>query len=137
MSFSILIFAYRKPGISPAEFKSHHEEINIPLAKSLAEDTFPNKHIRRYIHRPESPVSEMTGNTNANYPATVLVGTPKYFDYDSISELVFDDEAAFHKFFAVVRQSEVAAKLAVDEEIFLDRGRMTAVVLGDCTVTEK
>lgn len=137
MPFSILIVAYRKPGTSPASFKAHYEDVHMPLVKSIAGDTFPNKHIRRYIHRPNDPVSESAGNDNTMYPATVLVGEPKDFDYDSIAELVFDDEAAFQRFFSRVSHGEGAAKREADEEIFLDRGRMRVVVLGDCTVTTK
>lgn len=49
--------------------------------------------------------------------------------------LVFEDEAAFGKFFAAVSEAGAAARLAEDEEKCLDRKRMRVVVLGETTVT--
>jgi hypothetical protein len=60
-------------------------------------------------------------------------GKPSLFHYGASGELKFRDEAAFGGFFACVTSAENAAKIASDEEKFLDRAKMTAVVVGDCT----
>jgi EthD domain len=49
--------------------------------------------------------------TNADHPATVLVGAQAGFDYDAFTELVFQDDAAFQALFACVGQAEAAEKL--------------------------
>jgi hypothetical protein len=50
MTFSILIFNYRKPGVSPAEFRTECEAL-IPLLKEITGEHFPLTHTRRYLHR--------------------------------------------------------------------------------------
>ena len=98
----------------------------MPLLQAIAGVHFPKSHTRRYLQRSsESP----------DHPATVLVGTQSHFEYDAIAELIFDDETAFQTFFGVVSQKEAAEKIAEDEEKFLNRARMTAVAVDDCTVT--
>ena len=138
MPYIILVFAYRKPGLSPADFKAHYENCHVPLLQSLAGDTFPNSHVRRYIQRSENKSTsapEAHSGNNVNTPAAVLVGTQADFEYDAFAELTFDDEAAFQAFFARVGQGKAAEKIAEDEEKFLDRGKMRVVVVRECIVT--
>jgi EthD domain len=133
MPYTILLVAYRKPGVSPAEFKSHYESSHVPMLQSIAGSLFPNSHTRRYIHRVQG--SADGGADNINHPATVLIGEQADFQHDAIAELVFDDEAAFHAFSARISESEVAERIARDEDLFLDRAKMKVVVVGDCIVT--
>ena len=138
MPFSILIFAYRKPGLSPAEFKSLYETSHIPLVQSVAGSHFPKAHVRRYIQRSQeksAPASTDDVEEHSEYPATVLIGAPSDFEYDAIAELTFDDEAAFQAFFGTVSQQDAAEQIAKNEETFLDRPKMRVVVLGDCITT--
>ena len=137
MPFIILIFAYRKPGFSPAAFKSHYESSHEPLLQSIAGNHFPKTHIRRYIQRSESNTSSAANDdtTNANHQATVLVGMQADFDYDAIAELTFEDSAAFQTFYGLVNQPEAAEKIAKDEEMFLDRARMRIAVVDECNTT--
>lgn len=133
MPYIVLIFAYRKPGLSPAEFKSHYEFNHLPLIQSLTGPLFPKSHTRRYIQRAPGPSEG--GADNANHPAAVLVGTPADFDYDAFAEVIFDDEATFQTFFACVSKAEAAERIAKDEDMFLDRARTRIVLVDDCTVT--
>ena len=71
------------------------------------------------------------------YPATVLVGSQPDFQYDAFAELIFEDASKFQTFMGIVSQEEAREKLAKDEELFLDRGRLTAVVVGETVVTER
>ena len=139
MPYTALIFAWRKPGTTPTDFKSHYESRHIPLIQSLAGPHFPKSHTRRYIQRSEvdasSYSSSANGGENAKYPATVLMGTQAEFDYDAFAELVFDDEGHFQTFMGVVGAKEAAERIAADEEMFLDRGRMMVVVVDECRVT--
>lgn len=120
MTHTILIFAYRKPGTTPEQFKTHYEGTHMPIVKELAGEHFPLSHTRRYIHRTEGQ-----GGTerNAKNPATVIIGEQLDFDYDAIAELIFADVPAFQTFMGIVQKPENAARLAADEELFLDRSR--------------
>lgn len=135
MTYSILIFAYRKPGTTPEQFRTHYEDSHVPLVKEIAGEHFPLSHTRRYLHRTQGK-AEGT-ERNAEYPATVLVGAQAEFDYDAFAELTFSDAAAFQAFFGVVQQPENQARIKEDEAKFLDGARMTVVVVGEMTVTTK
>lgn len=50
MTFSILIFNYRKPGVTPAEFRTACEAL-IPVVKEITGEHFPLTHTRRYLLR--------------------------------------------------------------------------------------
>ncbi|KAI1352354.1 EthD domain-containing protein [Xylaria sp. FL0043] len=149
MPYSVLIFAYRKPGTTPEQFKAHYEGVHVPLIRKLTGANFPLSHTRHYLHRTtqhqhqqqqQQQEAEGKGNTarNPHTPATVLIGTQAEFDYDAFAELTFEDEAAFQRFFALTQQQpENAEQIAADEELFLDRARMTVVVKGETRVTER
>lgn len=92
---------------------------------------FPQSHRRFYIQRPEDADTK-----NHNYPATVLLGTQADFQYDAFAELTFEDAARFKAFMDIVDRGDVKKMIARDEEMFLDRERMTAVVVGETTVTK-
>ncbi len=82
---------------------------------------FPLSHTRRYIQRTEGK-AEGT-ERNANNPASLLLGTQADFDFDAYAELTFADVSAFQAFFDLLQQPEDAARLAMDEEKFLDRSK--------------
>ncbi|KAI1340351.1 EthD domain-containing protein [Xylariaceae sp. FL0016] len=117
----------------------HYESKHVPLLRELAMSHFPLSHTRRYVHRTSSSSSSSSSSSegaseeagtsdpterNATTPATVLIGTQADFDDDAIAELIFDNMAAFHTFYSVMQRPENAAKIAADEEHFLDRSRL-------------
>ncbi|GME48448.1 EthD domain-containing protein [Neofusicoccum parvum] len=130
MPYTVLIFAYRKPGLTPEEFKNHYENVHVPLIKSIAGDKFPLSHTRSYIHRTES--KEDQGNS---FPATVLAGTQDDFCYDAISEMKFKDVAAFQQFHQVLGQGENGPRMDADNKAFLDLAKLRMVMLGDVVQT--
>lgn len=135
MTYSVLIFAYRKPDTTPEEFRAHYENSHVPLVKEIAGEHFPLSHIRRYLHRTQGK-AEGT-ERNAEYPATVLIGSQADFDYDAFAELTFADVTAFQTFFGITKQPENQARIQADEAKFLDGSKMTVVVVGETTVTTK
>lgn len=135
MPYTILIFAYRKPGTTPEQFRAHYENTHVPLIRELAGEHFPVSHTRRYVQR--APGEGEGTERNADYPATVLLGSQADFDYDAFAELAFSDATHFQAFFGLTQQPENAARIAADEEHFLDRSKMPVVVLGETTVTAK
>ncbi|KAK7757120.1 hypothetical protein SLS62_000667 [Diatrype stigma] len=120
MTHTVLIFAYRKPGTTPEQFKTHYEGTHVPLVKELAGEHFPLSHTRRYIHRTEG---QGATERNAKNPATVLIGEQVDFDYDAFAELTFADVPSFQTFMGIMQKPENAARIAADEELFLDRSR--------------
>ena len=134
MTCSALVFAYRKPGTTPAQFREHLENHHVPLIKSIAGSHFPISYTRRYIHRTEGTDG---GPANPNYPATIMTGAQEAVDYDGFVELTFENEDAFMAFVGVVRQPDAAARIAADEEKFLDKSKMVIVRVGETIVTRK
>lgn len=122
MVFTVLIFAYRKAGVSAAEFKAHFESSHVPLIKSIAGPLFPLSHTRRYIER-------------SGDDAKVLIGTQADFEYDVIAELTFADEASFGAFYGTMQKEENAARLESDENAIADRSKTKVVVIGETITT--
>ena len=58
-------------------------------------------------------------------------------DIDAVFQLDFDDEAACKNFVEIINQEDAQRKLAADEELFLDRGKLRIVVQGEVNVTER
>lgn len=136
MTYTLMVFIYRNPTISPAAFQSHYESAHIPLLQSFAGPYWPISHTRRYVERSSTTKSSSgipANDHNTKLPAKVLAGTQADFDYDATAELIFEDEAAFGAFFASVSKDEVVE----DEKKFLDRDKMRAVAMGDAHITSR
>lgn len=137
MTYSIILLVYRKPGTTPQEFRDYTENNHVPLLQSLAGPTFPLVHARRYIQRSPAPTGDASSPA-AEYPATALMGSPSDFEYDCIAEHTHASEEAFQAFFArMMGDPETAAKVAEDEEKFLDRSKTKVVVVGEAVDTRK
>ncbi|KAJ5673844.1 hypothetical protein N7462_009283 [Penicillium macrosclerotiorum] len=137
MSLKAFIYAYRKPGISPEDFKRHYEA-HIDLVKRISEDDFPLSHKRSYLSRKTVETApEGATSRNAITPASIVVGQQSDFDFDAYAELTFTDQAHFQAFGAKVYAPEAAAQIAADEEQFLDRSKLGIVMLGDVIETTK
>ena len=66
----------------------------------------------------------------------MLVGTQPDFEYDALTEVTFEDATKFQTFMGIMGEDDAKEKIAQDEEMFLDRARMTAVVVGEIEVTK-
>ncbi|KAJ5626668.1 hypothetical protein N7528_004095 [Penicillium herquei] len=137
MSVRSFIYAYRKPGLSLTEFKTHYEA-HAALLKEIAGEDFPLSHKRNYIARTTVETStEGSSERNALTPATVLVGKQTDFDFDAYAELTFADQGSFQAFCAKVYAPEAAARIAADEEKFLDKSKLGIAMLGDIIETTR
>ena len=130
MPYTILIFTSRRPDLSPDDYKSHYETKHVPLLQSIGGPVFPKSYTRRYVER-----SATQSTDGVHYPATAVLGPTEDFEYDCVTELVFVDEAAFNTFMGLAGQPDAAARIARDEEDFLDRAKTKAVVVADIAVT--
>jgi len=133
MPLTVIIYATRKQGMTPADFKQHYEESHVPLVKSIAGNHFPKSHTRFYVQRTHT--GDPNDKTNEAYPATVFVGGQEAFDYDAYAELVFEDMPALQQFMGCCMEPEAAKKIAADEEKFLERSKMTIGLVDDVKVT--
>jgi len=120
--------------MTPEAFKAYYENTHVPLMQSLTGSLFPLSHTRRYVQRAATPTSSGESST---YPAAILSGKQDDFGYDSMTEMMFEDEGAFKHFFDLFAQPEFGAKVAADCQKFMDMERNPGVILEDCVVTTR
>ncbi|MCJ1381313.1 hypothetical protein MMC17_004423 [Xylographa soralifera] len=133
MTYTIAVFLWRAPHVTPTEFKTHYETKHIPLLLSVMGSIFPKKHTRYYLPKHAAPTSP--DNPTPTYVPTVFMGTPEDFSYDVIAKLEFEDEKGFHAFFAKFMEPEVSRVLGEDEEKFVLRSMLRSVKVEDGVVT--
>ena len=129
MAFRVVLFAYRKPGLSPQDFKQRYEDVHIPLVKDISGSLFPLSHTRRYISLSKTSSEE---STEATYEPELISGEPSDMPYDAITEMRFDTREDFYNFATLLNEPANAAKIAADCAEFLDTTKSpTMVVLED------
>ncbi|EPS31456.1 hypothetical protein POX_h09741 [Penicillium oxalicum] len=139
MTYKVLVYAHRLPGVSPELFKQRYEA-HIDLFKRLVGDAFPLSHRRVYIARTRTDTTPQDASPvchNANTPATVIVGQQSDYDYDCLAEMTFADQTSWEACVERVRAPEISAQIAADEDGFFDRSKTGVVVVGDVFETRK
>ena len=134
MSYSIVAFLWRKPGLTPDQFRHHYETQHIPLLVALMGSAFPKSHTRFYLPRQLS-AAKTADTSNTNYTPTVFLGNTDDFDYDAFASIVFADEAAFNTFYALLRDAHVGKLVAEDQKKFLWEEKMVVAASGAPCVT--
>ena len=111
----------------------------VTVVQSITGPNFPKRSTRRYVQRNFNDSANLpeSDNSNAKWVAPSFWGTAEETDIDAVFALDFDDEAASKKFVEIINQEDAKQKLAVDEEMFLDRGKLRAVVQGEVNVIER
>lgn len=132
MTYQILMLVYRKPTISPEQFRKHYETVHIPLVHEIAGPLFPLTHTRKYISREKE-----IGKGNPEYIAHVMAGEQADFAFDAIVEMTFQDQAAFYEFGGCLAQPTVAKQIRDDCEEFMDVSKAPAVILSDVVETRR
>lgn len=109
------------------------------MVQSITGTSFPKKSTRRYVQRNSNETANLpeNDNRNAKWVAPSPWGTTEEIDIDAVFALDFDDEAGCKKFVEIINQEDAKQKLAKDEELFLDRGKLRAVVQDDVNVSER
>jgi uncharacterized protein (TIGR02118 family) len=107
----------RKPGISHSEFRDYYETHHAPLAVSL----FPQveSYKRNYV---------IDGTL---FGTTGLDSGP--FTYDVVTEMGFADQEAYEEFREVAARPEISARIAADEEMFMDRASVALFLVDERT----
>ena len=118
--FTVLIFGFRAPNITHAEYKNHYDNVHVPLAKSIAGPAWPLSHTRHYY------------GGNASLAA---ISAP--MEWDSMAVLTFKDDTHAFKFSSVLGTPEAAARIHADEKLFMAEGSPKMVVIGtDTSITK-
>ncbi|KAK2012366.1 hype protein [Colletotrichum eremochloae] len=131
MYYRLLLFLYRKEGMTHAEFKDHYEYIHIPLARELTGSLFPSFHLRRYIERSPPEVTFTALPTAGN----AAPGGPE--ECDAVVEFGFADEGAAQAFFEAIGTGTVEERLRKDTEQFLNWNRTRMVKVADALETRR
>lgn len=148
MTYTILALIYRKPSLTPDQFRTHYDTVHVPLLKSLVGDTFPMTHTRNYITRTQSwtqnqDLDSSTSKSFGDSPSTDLWlptlyrGQPSDFPYDSLTVMIWEDKPTFDRFCEVFYREDVQKKMQADEERFIDRTFRMACALEDPVVTAR
>ena len=126
MPYTVILFVTRKPGLSISDFQHHWENVNIPLLKHMTGEDFPLAHTRHYVERDTSlPAS----------PANVLKGSQEDFGYDAVTIWTFADQGHWERFKGKWKHGEVHEALERDENAWMDKSKLKAVVVGDTRST--
>ncbi|KAI0159939.1 hypothetical protein GGR52DRAFT_169752 [Hypoxylon sp. FL1284] len=134
MAIRVLMLIYRRPDLTPEQFRQHYEDIHMPLTKELTGDTFPISHTRRYIPRsaPSAPAPD-SSNSKGEYPAIVLGGNSADVGVDCVTELIFRDKDQMQLYFTLPNSPGAAAKLEEEAENFV--ARFQTILVEDCAET--
>ncbi|KAI1371359.1 hypothetical protein F4677DRAFT_313571 [Hypoxylon crocopeplum] len=116
MVVRVLMLIYRRPDLTPNQFRKHYEEIHMPLTREVAGNTFPLSHTRQYIPRSAMPQDSPAGKER--YLAIVAGGNPADVQVDCVTELIFRDKEHLQSYFEMPHAPGAAAKLEAEAENF-------------------
>lgn len=109
--FKVISLLKARADIDRARFRDYYETNHAPLILELMPNILGYR--RNYV---------------AADGGIAFDGAPP-FGYDAITEIWFHDRAAYEHALAVLMQPANAARLAADEEAFLDRSRTRLLVV--------
>lgn len=106
-TYKILLLMKRRPGLSVDEFRDYYENHHVALALKGGGGA-----ITRYVRRYLEPQPDAESGTNEELP------------YDVVTELWFDDEAAWRGTLGHLTTAVKPRELIEDEERLFDRSSM-------------
>jgi hypothetical protein len=121
MTITALLFCYRLPTLSPAEFRDYIEDHHVPYVKSLLGQHHPLTHTRHYTHKDES---------NAN-GVGIIVSDAVDSDADVVAVMTFENQEKLKESMNFRYQDGVREKIQADEDKFMDRSRVKVVIVGE------
>lgn len=111
--FKVIALLRRKAGISREAFIDYYESRHAPLILSLLPQI--REYRRNYF--------DLTG--------AIFGPGVQAPDFDVVTELWMEDRAAYDAFMARSAEPDVAARIAADEENFLDRSATRFIVVDE------
>lgn len=112
--YKILLFMKRRPGMSPQAFRDYYEAHHAPLA--LKHGAGMSRYIRRYLTAHPNPETGEAGE----------------LPYDVITELWFEDEAAFRGTVQYLSTSAMPDEIVEDEALLFDRPKLRMATVVEC-----
>lgn len=116
MSYVVHAFQTRKAGLTPAEFKHHYDSVHIPLLLELAGEDFPLEHRRHFLEHSSPDKADITPIIFTGGDGAAAF----YQQFDVDAELIFKDEAHFHRFAAKMFDETNAKRMMEDQVKFQD-----------------
>ncbi len=113
--YKILLFMKRRAGMTLEAFKDYYENQHVPLAMKYASGDV-KRYFRRFIVPQPNPDSGATGE----------------LQFDVISELWFEDEAAFQGTVKYLSTSIMPDDIVEDEKKLFDRPTMRIATVVEC-----
>ncbi len=102
-TYKMLLFMKRRPGMTVGEFRDYYENVHAPLSTKHARNM--THYVRRYLE----PLP---------HPETGAWNDPPF---DVITEIWYDDEAAFRSLVDVMTTTTMPREIVEDEERLFDR----------------
>ncbi|MCJ1333890.1 hypothetical protein MMC10_010596 [Thelotrema lepadinum] len=137
MTFTIIVFLYRKPGTTMEQYMDHYNTTHMDVIRELTgPENFPLSHTRHFIHR-TSVEDNAGGPSNLKTPATLFTGQQTAVDFDCVTVMTFQDENAFQGFHKAISSPEGKARLDGDEMVFQDPTKTTAALAAGVYVATK
>jgi uncharacterized protein (TIGR02118 family) len=115
-----VVLLRRKPGLTFEQFKHHYETNHVPLVRRALPTI--GKYVRNYLDLNSVSAGRQEGGTDD--------GPTPYFDV--ITEVWFDDDAAYQGFVDALSNPAVSEMLREDEERFLDRSIVQTYAVEEC-----
>lgn len=114
-TYKILLLMKRRPGMSVEAFRDYYENRHVPLALKYDGGAM-TRYVRRYLE--PQPNAEL--------------GTNDELPYDVVSELWFEDEAAFRATLHYMTTSVMPDDVVADELNLFDRPTMRIATVIEC-----
>lgn len=114
-TYKILLLMKRRPGMSVEDFRDYYENRHVPLALKYDGGAM-TRYVRRYLE--PQPNAEL--------------GTNDELPYDVVSELWFEDEAAFRGTLHYLTTSVMPDDVVADELNLFDRPTMRIATVIEC-----
>lgn len=119
MTITALLYCYRLPSLTPAQFHDYIENTHVPYVKSLLGTHYPKSHTRYYT------------NKHAGY----ALGTVSEEDPDLVAVIEYESEERMRESMKVRMGQGVREKIQEDEDRFMVRERVKLIVLGEGAVS--
>ena len=129
------MFLWRKPSITPEEFKHYAETVHVPLVVSCLGSCFAQSHTRYYIPRPSEAGDGASEPSGSDHPAAAALSKSESLDFDAIAYMMWEDEHSFKQALAKLQDPEVSARIFADEKRFLLREKMVMGAASEPFVT--
>ncbi|MDE8654550.1 EthD domain-containing protein [Novosphingobium album (ex Liu et al. 2023)] len=114
ITYKILLFMKRKPGMSMEDFRDYYENRHVPLCRKYMAG------IVRYMRRYLEPQPNAETGRNDELP------------YDVVTEMWFDDEATYRRTLEYITTNVMSDEVIADESNFFDRARNRIATVIEC-----